>query len=62
MSSSCIQAGPDKDKVVLVGGTGSIPSVTEMFDPNTGTWASGASLPSGVTLGAGMSAVGLRTA
>jgi MYXO-CTERM domain-containing protein len=54
-----VQAGPDKDKVVLVGGTGSIPSVTELFDPNSGTWASSGSLPSGVTLGAGMGAAGL---
>ncbi|MGZ3417288.1 MAG: Kelch repeat-containing protein [Polyangiales bacterium] len=54
-----VQAGADKDKVVLVGGTGSVASATELFDPNTGTWATAAPLPTSVTLGAGMSAAGL---
>src|SRR5262249_6016117 len=27
-----VQNGPDKDKVVLVGGTGSVPTVTELYD------------------------------
>ncbi|MBI2391831.1 MAG: hypothetical protein HYV09_19730 [Deltaproteobacteria bacterium] len=54
-----IEAGADSGKVLLVGGTGSEPGATELFNPTTGTWAIASSLPGTFTLGIGMNAVGL---
>ncbi len=54
-----IAAGPDGGKIVAVGGTGMLPSSTELFDPTTKTWAGGAPLPTGANIGAGVNAVGL---
>lgn len=50
-----LTAGADAGKVLLVGGTGSVPASTELFDPTTSTWAAAASLPDG--LGEGCNAV-----
>lgn len=56
-----LSAGPDSGKVLLVGGTGSDPGVTELFNPATGTWATASPFPAGVTLGIGMNAVVLSS-
>jgi MYXO-CTERM domain-containing protein len=56
-----IAAGGDKDKVLLVGGTGSLPLTTELFDPTSQTWATSTNLPSTLPaggLGVGTNAVG----
>ena len=49
-----LPAGSDAGKILLVGGTGTVPTVTELYDPATDTWAAAGSLPIG--LGAGMNA------
>jgi len=56
-----LTAGPDTGKVLLIGGTGSEPGITELFNPATGTWATASALPTGITLGVGMNAVVLST-
>lgn len=52
-----LPAGGDSGKILLVGGTGSEPTYTELFDPATSTWAASSALPD--SLGAGMNAVAL---
>lgn len=49
-----LPAGSDAGKILLVGGTGTVPTVTELYNPATDTWAAAGSLPIG--LGAGMNA------
>lgn len=46
-------------KIMLVGGTGSVPGLTEAFDPATKTWATSGSFPDSVTFGVGANAVAL---
>ncbi|MBI2391843.1 MAG: hypothetical protein HYV09_19790 [Deltaproteobacteria bacterium] len=52
-----IGAGADSGKILLVGGTGSEPTYTELFDPATKTWAAASALSD--SLGMGMNAVAL---
>lgn len=46
----------DAGKVILVGGTGTAPSVTELFDPGTNSWASSTPLPDSNGFGVGTNA------
>lgn len=57
-----LQGGVDKDKVLLVNGTGSFPGVTELFNPKSTplTWASSSSYPGIVTMGQGSGSVALK--
>jgi len=50
-----LSAGSDAGKILLVGGTGSGPTDTELFDPTTSTWAVSSALPD--SLGKGTNAV-----
>jgi len=50
-----LPAGTSKDKVLLVGGGGTSPSSTELFDPSTSTWAASSTI--GGTFAIGASAV-----
>lgn len=52
-----IAGGTDAGKVLAVGGTGSAPTSTELFDPTSNTWAVSSPLPE--MLGKGVNAVGL---
>ena len=52
-----IAAGTDSGKVLSVGGTGSSPMSTELFDPSSSTWAVSSPLPE--MLGKGVNAVAL---
>jgi hypothetical protein len=52
-----IAGGTDTGKVLAVGGTGSGPTSTELFDPTSSTWAVSSPLPE--MLGKGVNAVGL---
>lgn len=52
-----IASGTDAGKLLLVGGTGSAPTSTELYDVPTGLWAVSSALPD--VLGKGMNAVGL---
>lgn len=57
-----LTAGADRDKVLLLGGTGSDALVTELFDPTTKKWATSSSLPTSTSVsgfGAGTNAVQL---
>ncbi len=59
-----LTAGSDNGKILLVGGTGSEPMLTELFDPSTKTWATASTLPSTLPyggLGIGMNAVALSS-
>jgi len=57
-----LQGGVDKDKVLLVNGTGSFPGVTELFNPKSVplTWASSSSYPGTVTMGQGSGSAALK--
>ncbi len=57
-----LKGGIDKDKVLLVNGTGSFGGVTELFNPKATplTWASSSSYPGIATLGQGSTSVALR--
>lgn len=58
-----LPAGADKDKVLAVGGTGSLPLKTDLFDPATQTWAASTDLPTIPTggFGIGTNAVAFST-
>jgi MYXO-CTERM domain-containing protein len=59
-----LPSGSDNGKVLLVGGTGSEPMLTELFDPATKSWATSAPLPSTLPyggLGVGMNAVAVSS-
>jgi MYXO-CTERM domain-containing protein len=52
-----IAAGADAGKVLVLGGTGSLPTQTELYDVTSGTWAVSSTLPD--TLTKGVNAVAL---
>ncbi len=57
-----IAAGADSGKVLTVGGTGTVPMGTELFDPATQTWAASTNFPTTLSTGGfgiGTNAVGL---
>jgi len=59
-----LTGGADNGKALVVGGTGSEPMLTELFDPTTRTWATASPLPSTLPyggLGIGMNAVALAS-
>ncbi len=51
-----ITGGKDSGKAILVGGTGTVPALTELYDPVTKTWSDGGSFAAAVTFGIGMNA------
>ncbi|GAC1351255.1 MAG: hypothetical protein NVSMB1_02520 [Polyangiales bacterium] len=51
-----LPAGPDKGKVLLAGGTGSLPAQTELYNPATESWASASTLLAGPSFGQGCNA------
>ena len=52
-----LTAGADAGKALAVGGTGSAPNATELFDPATNTWANATLLPDANGLGQGTNGV-----
>ncbi len=56
-----LSAGADAGKVLVVAGGGNFTQITELFDPVTATWASGASLPIGTDVQEGSRVVELAS-
>lgn len=52
-----LPAGADAGKVLVFGGAGAVPSSTELYDPTSRTWATGAFLPTGTEVPEGSRAV-----